>query len=203
MALAVYADLQTAIGNWLARSDLTSYIPDLITLGEKRIIDELRVHEMEGAFSAVIASGTVAVPADYLAFKNVYLNASPIVPLIRTDIQQLYVKYPTRSSNGQPAYIARNGANFEFGPYPDTNYTVQGTYYQKPAVLSGFQTTNTIFPTYSDLYLWAALCEAEPFLQNDPRLQLWESKYQQVLARAMGRERQERSSGSTIQPRAV
>jgi hypothetical protein len=203
MTIAVYSDLTGAVGNWLKRDDLTSYIPDLVALGEKRIFDELRVHEMEGAFSVAIASGVVALPADYIEAKVLYLDGSPIVPLIRTDLQHLYTEYPTRSSDAAPAYVARNGTNLEFGPYPDSTYTVKGTYYQKPSVLSASTTTNTIFPIYWDLYLWAALCEAEPFIKNDPRLAVWENKYQQVLARVNGRERKERASGSTIRPRAA
>jgi hypothetical protein len=202
MALATYSDLETAIGNWLVRSDLTTYIPDLISLGEKRIFDELRVREMESAFDETIASGTVAVPADYLEFKVVYIDGTPTQPLIRTDLERLYSEFPTRSSDAQPYYIARNASNFEFGPYPDSAYTIKGTYYASPASLSDSTTTNTIFPKYSDLYLWAALAEADVFLQNDPRVALWQAKYQSVLDRVHGRERKERASGSTIRPRA-
>jgi hypothetical protein len=34
MSLSTYSDLQTQVANWLARSDLTAYIPDMITLFE-------------------------------------------------------------------------------------------------------------------------------------------------------------------------
>src|SRR5882672_139887 len=37
MSILTYTDLQSAIGNWLARSDLSANIPDFITLAEQRI----------------------------------------------------------------------------------------------------------------------------------------------------------------------
>ncbi len=37
MSIVTYTDLQSAIGNWLARSDLSANIPDFITLAEARI----------------------------------------------------------------------------------------------------------------------------------------------------------------------
>ena len=46
MALATYSDLKTTIANYLARSDLTSQIPDFITLAENRLRRELRIRQM-------------------------------------------------------------------------------------------------------------------------------------------------------------
>ena len=37
MALDTYGGLKTAVGVWLNRADLTSYIPDFIKLAEQRI----------------------------------------------------------------------------------------------------------------------------------------------------------------------
>lgn len=37
MAITTYAELQTAVGNWLHRSDVSTIIPDLIALGEAHL----------------------------------------------------------------------------------------------------------------------------------------------------------------------
>jgi hypothetical protein len=47
MALATYADLQSQIANWLARDDLTTYIPDFITLFECAAARKLKVRLQE------------------------------------------------------------------------------------------------------------------------------------------------------------
>ena len=63
MALASYADLQTAVASWLNRTDMAAYIPDFIALAEERIYRTLRVKAMETAFTGTVAAGVVALPA--------------------------------------------------------------------------------------------------------------------------------------------
>ena len=77
MAITTYSELQTAVSNWLHRSDLTSYIPDFITLAETRIYREVRARDMETAFSDTIASGAVALPTSYIDLKHAYISRSP------------------------------------------------------------------------------------------------------------------------------
>lgn len=77
MALDSYANLQTSIANYLTRSDLTSYIPDFITLAEQRILyggegqfpsEPLRIRGMETPVTIVLKSivdgGTVGGTAN-------------------------------------------------------------------------------------------------------------------------------------------
>lgn len=189
MSIASYADLQTAVGNWLNRGDLTSIIPDLIMLGEKRINRDIKTPDMEEAFSGTIASGAVAVPADFLGWKFVYIDAARVATLEPKPIEWIYKEYPNRSSDGMPFFIGRNGANFEFGPYPDSGYTVKGTYYKRLASVSS--SWNALATTHPDLYLFAALCEATPYIKDDPRVQLWESKYSSVAAAINGQAKEQ------------
>ena len=167
MAITTYAELQTAVGSWLHRADLTSQIPDFILFGEKRIFRETRIRVMETAFSGTISSGVIAVPSDYLEFKSVYLNTSPTIKLSRVQASQIYDEYPTRASTGRPKLIAREGANFIFGPYPDSGYTVNGIYYASPTSIQS--SANALFLANPDLYLYAALLAATPYLSNDQR----------------------------------
>ena len=77
MAISSYAELQTAVINWLHRSDISTIVPDFIMLGEKRIFREVRSIEMETALSSTIASGVIAVPSDYIELKSAYINTTP------------------------------------------------------------------------------------------------------------------------------
>ena len=47
MTISTYSELQTAAGNWLNRSDLTSRLPEFIALAESRFNRILNVPEME------------------------------------------------------------------------------------------------------------------------------------------------------------
>lgn len=198
MSIANYSELQTAVTNWLKRADLSTYIPDLITFGEARIYRDLRIRAMETALSTAISSGVLAVPSGYLEMKHAYVNASPVQWLQRKTAEWIYQKYPTRSADASPKFFAREGENLIFGPYPDSTYTIKGIYYKKLDALSASNTTNWFTANAPDLLLFATLCEAEPFLKNDPRTVLWEQKYEAVRSRVQKRDDQEEFSGSVL-----
>lgn len=201
MSITTYAQLQTAVSNWLHRADLASYIPDLITLGEARIMREVRTRDMETAFSDTIASGVIALPTGYLELKNAYVGSSTKIYLKRTSAESIYANYPLRSAEGEPRFIAREGSNFIFGPYPDSDYTVAGVYYKNIGPLSS--SDHTLFTNNPDLYLFAALAETEPFLKNDKRVSLWEAKYKNIKDAANGLRDREDFSGGGLMVRAV
>lgn len=201
MALSTYADLKTAITGWLdvTTATLTSQIDDLITVGEKRIFREARTRDMETALSSAISSGVVALPASYVAMKFAYLNTSPIQVLERRPAEWIYANYPQTTTSGIPQFFARDGSNFIFGPYPDSAYTMNGIYYARLTAISS--SVNALFTANPDLYLMAALAEAEMLIGRDPRIAIWESKYQRILADVNGEDKTEDQSGSHLQMR--
>ena len=66
MALVNYSDLKTSVADWLNRTDLTSTIPDFITLAEAGFNKEIRNRKMIKRATATIDSQYSAVPADWL-----------------------------------------------------------------------------------------------------------------------------------------
>ena len=201
MSISSYADLQAAVKGWVHRSDLDAITPDLIMLGELRIFREVRCREMETALSGAIANGVVALPADYLDLKFAYIDATPVSKLDRASASQIYEQHPFRNANGKPNMIAREGSNFIFGPYPDSSYSIKGIYYAKPVSIQ--TTANALFTAYPDLYLMASLCETAPYIQDDPRLQLWEAKYGAIVKQIYDADAEEYGSGSGMAVRAV
>src|SRR5690242_9930704 len=133
MALdGTYSGLQASVADFLHRANLTSVIPDLITLADNRINNDLRHRAMETSTASTIASGVIAVPTNYIELKDAYISStSPYVNLDRKTANWIYDKYPFRTSDSTPRFIAREGSNFIFGPYPDANYTVTLVYYNR------------------------------------------------------------------------
>ena len=198
MALGTYSDLQTAIATWLNRTDLTAYIPDFIALAEERVYRNLRVKAMETALNDTIASGVIAVPSDYIELKSAYIDGSPTYALERLSVEEIYTKYPTRASSAKPLYIAREGESFIFGPYPDSAYTVKGIYYARLAALSATNTSNWLTTHAPSLLLFASLAEAAPFLKDDQRVVIWETKFLAQLSDANKADKREGMRGSTL-----
>src|ERR1044071_1053735 len=92
MAIATYADLKAAVATYLARSDLTSRIPEFIAAAERRIaygdrsmpampIEPLRIRAMETSADVTINAQTAALPTRYLQSRRFYLSSSPIQEL--------------------------------------------------------------------------------------------------------------------------
>ena len=201
MAIATYADLQTAVANWLHRADLTSIIPDIILVAEKRIYRDLRIRSMETALDVAIASGVAAVPSDYLDIKFSYVNTSPTTQLQRVTASQVYASYPNRSSTGIPVMVGREGANFIFGPVSSDSYRLKGIYYALPVSIQ--TSANAVFTANPDLYLFATLCEAAPYIGADPRIAVWEGKLAAIMNSLADQDADEYGSGGGLMVRAA
>lgn len=198
VTITSYAELCSAVALWLNRSDLTDNVPIFIQLGEMRIYREMRIRAMETSLSAAISSGVVALPTGYVEMKNARIDGSPSSPLTRKDAEFIYHRYPTRSADRKPIYFAREAENLIFGPYPDSAYTVKGTYYKRLPALSGTNTTNWLITDAPDLILFAALLEAEPYLRDDPRIEIWGNKYVATKNRIQKQDEAEEFSGSPL-----
>lgn len=187
MSIATYAELKTAIATWTKRDDLTALIPDFIRMGELRIYRELRIRAMEAALSETIASGSITIPDGYVDMKFLYIDATPVQALQRKSTEWMYANYPTRSSDGKPLFYARERDSIIFGPYPDSTYSVAGVYYKRLDALSDTNTTNWFTTNAPDLLLFASLCEAAPYMEEDNRIAVWEQKFS-TLGAAIQRE---------------
>ena len=95
MALSTYSDLKTSIANFLARDDLTSQIPDFITLAEARMSRELDTRSMEKRATAttVAGDGFISLPTDLREIRNVQLNTDPVKTLEFYTVQMLNTQY--------------------------------------------------------------------------------------------------------------
>jgi len=179
-----YSTLQTAVGDYLARSDLTSWIPNFVQNWEERFYRQPRNwgRWMEATLSVAISNGVASVPDDFLGLATAYLDGVVAAPLQWVTREQLLSKYPRAGATGQPKWISRDAGNFIFGPVPAGAYTLEGTYYAKPDLLRDVTNgQNWLTENAPDLLLYGALLEAEPFLKNDSRIPLWQAKYAEAL----------------------
>lgn len=157
MSITTYSELQTAIGTWSHRADLTSVATDFITLAEARLNRELRVSGMESS-TAISASSSVALPTDFLEARSLYVDSNPYSTIEYVSPEFFTKKYNT-SNSGVPKVFTIKGGNIQIAPSPDTTYTLNLTYYAKIPALSVTNTTNWLLTNNPDVYLWACLHE--------------------------------------------
>lgn len=182
MSLSTYSDLQTSIANYLARSDLTTQIPDFITLAENRLRRELRIRQMLKSVTTATVSGdnTVELPSDFLQVRDFVVTTNPITPLSYSSPSALS-NDPRASEVGVPRSYTILASEFQMSPVPDGVYTVKLLYFAAPAYLSSSNTSNVFLTKAPDALLYASLIEAEPYLMNDARINTWGTMYDRAI----------------------
>jgi len=196
MALGTYTELQASVADFLNRSDLTSVIPDFITMCEADINRNLRVHDMVMRTRAPISSQYVKLPPDFLGMRNIDLLTDPVTPMSYKNLQNLDI-HRAGDPTGKPLYYSVMKDNLEFAPVPDGEYTVEIVYYRKIPALSADNATNWLLDEHPDAYLYGSLMHSAPYLQADDRIGLWAGKYNQILEQIKKSDEQAKFSGST------
>jgi len=199
MAIGTYAELQTAVANWLDRDDLTDRIPEFITLAESRFNRLLRLRSMEAKYTAntVASQRNLALPTGYIQMRNFQVNTSPLTTLSYVT-PEIYDRLWGGSTSGTPKFYTILANEVSFGPIPATVMEVEMLFYKKFDNLSLTTTTNTLLTDSPDVYLYGSMMEAEPFIMNDERVALWATSLSKAISELQEQDNKDRHSGSAL-----
>ncbi len=183
MAFTNYSSFVTVVENYLARTDLSSQIPDFIQLAQTRMSRDLRTEKMLKVATAPITAGdgTVAVPSDMLEVREIHIQGNPVVR-VAYQSPDLFFKDGLTTTSGISVFFTMLGSEFQFAPVPNGSQTVQILYYAQPTFISTTTASNLYLANYPDALLYATLAEAEPYLMNDGRIQTWSALYDRAIA---------------------
>ena len=174
MALDTYANLKTAIADFLDRDDLAPHIDDFIDLAEARFKREILIREMIIRGQAVLAGRFVALPARFVKMKTMRLMSNPIVVLMELNLHEM--NREREAGNGRPFFFTVH-EEIEFDVTPDDTYSVEMIYYASFPPLDDDNPSNGLLARAPDAYLYGALVASAPFLASDERLQVWDTMY--------------------------
>jgi hypothetical protein len=187
MALDTYSGLQTTIGDFLNRADLTAIIPSFITLAEaqmsRRLASDGPVREMMGRSDATVNAEFIPVPADFMGVKGIVLTGSTLsLDFVEPEIIAEYkAKYP--SEVGDPRVFSIVGSEFQFWPWvTGGSYAAEISYWKRIPALTAIATTNWLLASHPDAYLYTSLIQSAPYLKDDERLTIWGTLATQILA---------------------
>jgi hypothetical protein len=162
MSITTYAELQTAINSWLARTDLATNVPDFIANFEAAANRRLRVRQMETSTTLTPSSGSVSLPADYLSWRRVTWSGSPLQQLEYVTPDYMNWAFTT-TSVANPAVFTIEGSTLKVRP--SSNTALDFDYFQKiPALVTS--STNWLLTAHPDCYLKGALYEAYDFIMD-------------------------------------
>lgn len=201
MAITTYAELKTAVGDWLNRSDLDSVIPNFISLAEAQFNRSIRHRKMVVRADATLDTPYFAVPADWLQTIRFQLNTNPVTPLLFVTPEQALEESMVYSAGQQPLFYTTIGQQFQVVPTPDTSYDAELLYYAKIPALSDSATTNWLLTESPDIYLYGALIQSAPYLKEDDRINVWAGLYQRLIDDMMLADERARIGSSKLKTR--
>ena len=184
MSFTTYALLQTAVADWLNRTDLTAQIPDFITLAEAELQRRLRRTSVRGTITISAEETTLASAVAEL--RSIHLettSATRDLPL-RIGTPEMLAERRARNAGitGRPTDAAIIGRTLIVSPVPDQSYTARIIYFSALTPLSGSVTTNAVLTEAPDAYLFGALLQAAPYLQHDERIPVWQTRFDAAIA---------------------
>jgi len=182
MALMTYDDLKTAVADWLERSDLAGRAADFITLAEARLNRELRLAVMEAEASLTAAAGarTLTLPADCREALGLWREDGAVRAPMR---YRPSGSLPRADLAGRPDYWTLQGGAIvlERPCAAETGFVLRQV---GRLALSGASPTNAVLAEHPDLYLFAALAEACPYLRDGEMAGHFNARFEMALAQA-------------------
>lgn len=209
MAFANRAELEAEIIAWLGeRTDLVPKVPAFIALAEEAMNGTLRCREQHERALALLTEQFEYLPANFAAHD--YLTVGDGTTGGQSSRRRLPYKTMQQIDNDglgsagsceMPAAYSVSGMQIMFAPPPTPFVEPPGVdadlepqkcrhfelvYWTKVSPLTAPDSTNVVLQNYPSVYLFGALVAAEPYMANDPRIQLWGEQYVGAVERANG-----------------
>jgi hypothetical protein len=202
MSISTYGELKTAVGSYLNRSDLTSYIPDFIRLGERRISYgsdapnpsvPLRIPAMQNQSTGTITNSSISFPTGFL--EVIRLKA-----VSGTNYWTLDYAPPNRfteveNSSGLPTVYTFINNSIQTAGTGSASYVLD--YYKSFTALASDADTNWLLANAPDTYLFAALLESAPFISDLEMINVWAGMYKSTIS-SLNRSTMKPAGGSML-----
>lgn len=202
-------DLTGTLEDYLERADLRSRIPTFIRLAEVRLDRRLNLADNETTLSLALVNGAAPLPDDFRAWRSVTGPCGEALDYLAPHAFERAHRDPSLYSDLYPDWGQRRmliGAftilgsisledivdstdAWQFGldnafirvaPLEFSSVTL--VYRQGIPPLSADRPSNWLLAKHPDLYLYAALLEAEPFLRRDARIATWRAMLEAAMA---------------------
>lgn len=122
-------------------------------------------------------------------------NAGPLFPSLKLIDPAWGVDNYFGAAGTPNAYTIVGG---KLTVFPTQAAVVQMTYYARPPALSDDNPSNWLLTSRPNIYLYAALLESAPLLQDDGRVQLWKAALDTAINDFQSSDRQRRWSNASF-----
>lgn len=219
MAITTYAELKTAVANWLERSDLTSRIPEFISLAQAKmyrgvmgpdgrtwISPPLRVRDMITTADIAVTSGLGALPSGWLEFVRLWINASDQPNLKYLPPQTFYDNAGAHNTSAASSTLAYTIEGLAIRTAAPMTETLKSVHYAKFTAMSADGDADWVLTNAPHVYLAGALSEAWSFIGGgDSDQAKYAMEFSAGVKGLMGQDKQAQASGSALvmRPKAI
>lgn len=197
MAISNYSELQTAITDWMDRSDISGSATDFITLGEARLNRLLEPVATTATLAGVVSSAQIDISS---------LSITEPQNLYVTDNGQEYFvtpkalgTFPVDDETGLPSIWAIEGDYIKFDRPCDETYSFRFIYQGKLA-LSVSAPTNEFLTNSPDLYMAASIVWGCVYIKDIPNAAMWKQMLDEFTAEVKSDNAQKKRGLSTVDP---
>lgn len=176
MSITTYAELKTAIADFLNRDDLTAVIPTFISLAEAQIARDVRHWKQEKRVTTSVDERYENLPNDWLGIKLVALTTGKMLQTV--SMSEMAEMRAASGTAATPRYVRLTADQIEFYPTPNAATDISMLYYARIPALSDTDTTNWLLTDAPDVLLYGALVHSAPYLTDDARASIWGALYQ-------------------------
>ena len=202
MPITNYTELKSAVADFLNRDDLTSVIPTFISLAEAQMQRVIRHHKMMNRAEAEIDTRYFALPSDWAETVRFHVIGDRTYRLELTSLDDmLELRQANGTPTGIPTHFAHVGEQLEVYPTPSGTFDVELLYFKDIPALSDSNTTNWLLTDYPDVYLYGALMQSAPYLDDDQRMQVWSTLYGNAVQSINQESKKSRYSGAGMRVR--
>lgn len=178
--------LRIAFEEYLARPDLTEYLPFFIQVTEAWLNRKLRTREMQATAGLLPLVGGYTLPTDYLEWIGaIYANPSIRTPLslrfVEPDSAEFRYRY---RPGGDPQYFTVLGDQLQTRSLKAGTVTL--TYYRQIPALTDVAPSNWLLTKAPELYLYGVLSESYRFQKDEARSTEWANQAAAFLMGLMG-----------------
>lgn len=182
-----YGTLKTVLQSYLHRDDDTTVnmIATFVKMAQARMSRDLEIPELQATDSlTVTASDTVvSLPSDCLELCSVRIPYKSGYRLVQQNslFQNSQMLEAYNGSTSTPYYYARYGKKLELTPTPESDTTLEVVYRKLIANFTSDTDTDDILTNYPNIYIYASMIEASPFIMDDTRTDTWGSLYKEEV----------------------
>lgn len=185
------ATLKTAVQDYLQVSEttFTTQLPRFIQESEDRIFSLVQLPDQRKNVQGNLTSGNrfLATPTDFYAPMSLAIISSSTYDYLDFKHPSFIKEFSSGTTQSTPKYYSLfDETSFEVSPIPDSNYTVELHYLNKPSSLTigSDSSTTTLSSDYPDALLYGALVEGAIFLKEPPEIVAqFEGRFKEAIAR--------------------